>query len=52
MQKRVLTSKLDSSMLEYRCDTRATDDLPKVRVYMLSIKIYRRGLATIISHIT
>eukprot|EP00986_Skeletonema_menzelii_P015938 scaffold13015_cov132-Skeletonema_menzelii.AAC.5 len=31
MQKRVLTSKLDSFMLEYRCDTRATDDIPKIR---------------------
>ena len=51
-KKRVLTSKFDSSMLEYRSDTRATDDLPEVRVYMSSIWIYRRGLTAIISHIT
>eukprot|EP00986_Skeletonema_menzelii_P018130 scaffold25477_cov108-Skeletonema_menzelii.AAC.1 len=51
-KKRVLTSKFDSSMLGYRSDTRATDDLPEVRVYMSSIWIYRRGLTAIISHIT
>eukprot|EP00986_Skeletonema_menzelii_P017821 scaffold22293_cov116-Skeletonema_menzelii.AAC.2 len=39
-------------MLEYRSDTRATDDFPEVRVYMSSIWIYRRGLTTITSYIT
>jgi len=51
-KKRVLTSELDSAMLEYRNDIRAIDDIPEVEVYMLSIWMYRRGLSTKTSYIT
>ena len=51
-KKRVLTSKLDSVNLEYRGDIQVTDGTPEVRVYMLSIWLYRRGLTTITSYIT
>eukprot|EP00986_Skeletonema_menzelii_P008603 scaffold3679_cov128-Skeletonema_menzelii.AAC.4 len=51
-KKRVLTIKLDSVNLEYRGDIQVTDGKPEVRVYMLSIWLYRRGLTTITSYIT
>ena len=45
-KKPVLTSKLDPFMDEYRSGTLATDGMTKVRVYISSIWIYRRGLCT------
>lgn len=51
-KKPVLTSKLDSVNLEYRCGLLAADDLTEVRVYISSIWIYRRGLCTTTSYTT
>ena len=51
-KKPVLTRKLDPFMDEYRSGILATDDITEVRVYMLSIWIYRRGLCTTTSYTT
>ena len=39
-------------MDEYRGGILAADDITKVRVYILSIRIYRRGLCTTTSYTT
>ena len=51
-KKPVLTSKLDPFMDEYRSGILATDDITKVRVYMSSMMIYRRGPCTTTSYTT
>ena len=51
-KKLVLTRKFDPFMHDYRSGILATDDITKVRVYISSIWIYRRGLCTTTSYTT
>ena len=51
-KKPVLTRKFDPFMVDYRSGILASDDIPKVRVYISSIWIYRRRLCTTTSHTT
>ena len=51
-KKPVLTMNLDPFMDEYRSGILAADDITKVRVYIVSIWIYRRGLCTTTSYAT